>query len=137
MSLSKKLDKIIKNSSAILPVSTDRGIIVGRSLIESQGFVKNIYLDNRIVYTGINLNLVAIKIANLLTKNYVKRCDELYRADQEYGKWFNDSQILRSQFEKAHKNQDYERADILWARYITSRDRTIISKSRAETLAKF
>jgi hypothetical protein len=60
--------------------------------------------------------------------------DLLHRADQEYGRWFVDSQMLRSQHQKAIHTQDYDRADMLWARYCESRDRTIIAKNQAERL---
>jgi hypothetical protein len=136
MTLSKKLEKLIKSSPEILPVKTEYGILVGTVLIESQGFVKNLYKKDALVYKEIHLNAVAIKIANLLAKGQQLNCDELYRADQEYGKWFNDSQILRTQYERAKQKQDHDRADMLWARYIESRDRTILSKTRAEALIK-
>jgi hypothetical protein len=60
--------------------------------------------------------------------------DVLYRADQEYGKWFVDSQMLRTQHQKAIHTQDYDRADMLWARYSESRDRTVTAKRQAECL---
>ena len=60
--------------------------------------------------------------------------DLLYRADQEYGRWFVDNQLLRAQHQKALHNQDYDRADMLWARYSESRDRTITAKKSAERL---
>ena len=137
MSLSKKLDKLIKSSPDILPVKTPEGILVGTVLIESQGFVKNIYKKGKLVYKDVNLNLVAVKLANLLARSNTLRCDDIYRADQEYGKWFSDSQILRAQYERAIKNQNFDRADMLWARYVESRDRTILAKNRAEALTKF
>jgi hypothetical protein len=136
MSLSKKLEKLIKNSPEILPVKTEAGILVGSVLIESQGFIKNLHKKGKLIYSNIHLNAVAIKMANLLAKGNLIRCEELYRADQEYGKWFNDSQILRTQYERARQKQDHDRADMLWARYIESRDRTVISKNRAEALTK-
>ena len=60
--------------------------------------------------------------------------DVLYRADQEYGRWFVDSQMLRAQHQKAIHIQDYDRADVLWARYSESRDRTVTAKNQAERL---
>jgi len=60
--------------------------------------------------------------------------DLLYRADQEYGKWFVDSQMLRAQHQKAIHTRDYDRADMLWARYSESRDRTVTAKRQAECL---
>jgi hypothetical protein len=136
MTLSKKLEKLIKSSPEILPVKTEQGILVGSVLIENQGFVKNLYKKDKLIYEGIHLNAAAIKMANLLAKGQQLRCDEIYRADQEYGKWFNDSQILRTQYERARKKQDHDRADMLWARYVESRERTIIAKDRAEALIK-
>jgi hypothetical protein len=136
MSLSKKLDKLIKSSLDILPVRIDAGILVGNVLIESQGFIKNIYKKEKLIYSNINLNLVAIKLANLLAKGNSLRCDQIYSADQVYGKWLNDSQLLRAQHERAKKKQDFERADVLWAKYVESRDRTILAKTRAEALTK-
>jgi hypothetical protein len=136
MTLSKKLEKLIKSSPEILPVKTEQGILVGTVLIVSQGFNKDLYKKGKLMYSGINLNAVAIKMANLLAKNLILNCDKLYQLDQEYGKWFTDSQMMRSAYEKAVKKQDHDRADVLWARYIESRERTMSCKIRAEALAK-
>jgi len=136
MTLSKKLEKLIKSSPEILPVKTEQGILVGTVLIVSQGFNKDLYKKGKLMYSGINLNAVAIKMANLLAKNLILNCDKLYQLDQEYGKWFTDSQMMRSAYEKAVKKKDHDRADVLWARYIESRERTMSCKIRAEALAK-
>jgi len=136
--LSKKLEKLIKSSPEILPVKTEQGILVGRVLIQSEGPIKNLCVKDQLVYKGIHLNATAIKIANLLSRgNQTVRCEAIFRADQEYGKWFIDSQLLRNQYEKAKKSKDFERADTLWARYVESRDRTILAKKTVETLTKF
>ncbi len=138
--LSNRLEQIVRKelSQNIIPVKTEQGILVGDVLITSQEHIKNIYKDNELIYKEIHLNLVAIKIANLLAFRKTSiTTDALYKADQEYGRWFVDSQMLRSQYQKAISNQDYERADMLWARYQESRDRTIISKNQAESLTKF
>ena len=133
--LSKKLEKLIRSSQEILPVKTDNGILVGDILIASQGPTKHIYKQNNLIYKEIHLNSAAITIANLLAQRKESiKIDAIYRADQEYGKWFVDSQLLRAQYEKSMHNQDYNRADMLWARYIESRDRTISAKNRAESL---
>jgi len=136
MTLSKKLEKLIKSSPEILPVKTEQGILVGTVLIVNQGFVKDLYRKDKLLYREVHLNAVAIKLANLLAKGQHVRCDELYRADQEYGKWFNDSQLLRTQYERARQKQDHDRADTLWAKYVESRERTILAKNRAEALIK-
>ena len=137
--ISKRLEQIVKRelSSNIIPVKTDAGILVGDILITSEGSIKNVWKDNELLYKEIHLNSIAIKIANLLAFRVGQiTIDTLYKADQEYGKWFVDSQLLRAQYQKAISNQDFERADMLWARYVESRDRTAQAKQRAESLIK-
>lgn len=133
--LSRKLERLIRSSQEILPVKTEQGILVGDILIASKGPSKYIYHKDQLLYSEIYLNAAAITMANLLARRQSTiKIDEIYKADQEYGKWFVDSQLLRAQYEKASANQDYDRADMLWARYIESRDRTISAKKRTEAL---
>ena len=137
--ISKRLEQIIRKelSTTIIPVKTKEGILVGDVLIVTEGTIKNIYKHSELLYKEIHLNSVAIKIANLLAfRKGLLVIDNLYRADQDYGRWFVDSQMLRTQYQKAVNSQDYDRADILWARYIESRDRTITAKNHAECLAQ-
>ncbi len=137
--LSKRLEQIVKKelSKNIIPVKTEKGILVGEILIVNEGSIKSLYRNNELIYKEIHLNAIAIKIANILAfKKQNIFADTLYRADQEYGRWFVDSQMLRAQYQKALSNQDYNRADMLWARYQESRDRTITAKNRAESLIK-
>ena len=137
--LSKRLEQIVRKelSTNVIPVKTQSGILVGEILIVSSGSIKSLYRNDELLYNEIHLNAIAIKIANLLAfrKNSIF-ADSLYNADQEYGRWFVDSQMLRAQYQKALSNQDYDRADMLWARYQESRDRTILAKTRAESLIK-
>lgn len=137
--ISKRLEQIVRKelSKTIIPVKTKEGILVGDVLIVGEGSIKNIYKNNDLIYKEIHLNSVAIKIANLLAfrQSYII-IEELYYTDQEYGKWFVDSQLLRAMYQKAANNQDFDRADILWARYIESRNRTENAKHKAESLAK-
>ncbi len=137
--LSKRLEQIVKKelSKNVIPVKTDKGILVGEILIVSHGSIKSLYRNEEMLYNEIHLNSVAIKIANILAfRKSSIFADSLYKADQEYGRWFIDSQVLRAQYQKAISNQDFDRADMLWARYQESRDRTSIAKSRAESLIK-
>jgi hypothetical protein len=137
--ISKRLEQIIRKelSTTIIPVKTKEGILVGDVLIVTEGTIKNIYKHSELLYKEIHLNSVAIKIANLLAfRKGLLVIDNLYKADQDYGRWFVDSQMLRTQYQKAVNSQDYDRADILWARYIESRDRTITAKNHAECLAQ-
>lgn len=137
--LSKRLEQIVKKelSKNIIPVKTENGILVGEILIVSEGSIKTLYRSDEMLYNEIHLNSIAIKIANLLAfRKSSIFADALYKADQEYGRWFVDSQMLRAQYQKALSNQDFDRADMLWARYQESRDRTTVAKSRAESLIK-
>lgn len=134
--LSKKLEKLIRDSKELIPVKSKDGILVGDVLIVSNGPIKDLYQRNELVYKEVHLNTVAIKLANMLALRQTSvQADEIYRADQAYGKWFVDSQVLRTQYQNAAKKQEYERADMLWARYCESRDRTITAKDRAQRLA--
>ena len=136
--LSKRLEQIIRKelSTTIIPVKVSEGILVGDVLITSQDHLKNIYRNDRLLYKEIHLNSIAIKIANMLAlKKSTITIEELYKADQDYGKWFTDSQVLRTQYQKSINNKDFERADYLWAKYQESRDKTMSYKKRAERLA--
>lgn len=133
--LEQTLNYVIQKNP-ILPVKTAEGILVGDVLIISEGTVKHISQHGEIKYKEVSLNCVAIALANLLAKhNSSILMDRIYAADQEYGRWFVDSQMLRAQYQKALNNNDYERADMFWARYKESKIRTISAKNRAETLA--
>ena len=137
--ISKRLEQIIRKelSTTIIPVKTKEGILVGDILIVTDGSIKNIYKHSELLYKEIHLNSVAIKIANLLAfRKGLLVTDNLYRADQDYGRWFVDSQMLRTQYQRAVNSQDYDRADMLWARYIESRDRATTAKNHAECLAQ-
>jgi hypothetical protein len=137
--ISQRLEHIVRKEllQNPIPVRTTEGILVGDVLIQSQGHIKNLLRNDKILYKEIHLNAVAIKIANLLALGHgLLIVDRLYHADQDYGRWFVDSQMLRSQYQKAKDSGDYDRADILWARYSESRDRTIAAKNLADSLTK-
>ena len=135
--ISRRLEQIVRKelSKNIIPVKTPDGILVGDILITNQDNLKFLYRKSQLIYAEIHLNSVAIKMANILALRHSHvSADMLYRADQEYGRWFVDSQMLRAQHQKAIHTQDYDRADVLWARYCESRDRTVTAKNQAERL---
>jgi hypothetical protein len=138
--ISRRLEQIVRKelSKNIIPVKTAEGILVGDVLITNQDNLKFLYRKSQVLYAEIHLNSVAIKMANILALRHSHiSVDLLYRADQEYGKWFVDSQLLRAQHQKALHSQEYDRADMLWARYSESRDRTVSAKKQAERLLQF
>lgn len=138
--ISRRLEQIVRKelSKNIIPVKTPEGILVGDILITNRLNLKFLHRNQQLLYSEIHLNSIAIKIANILAlrRNSIT-AETLWRADQEYGKWFVDSQLLRAQHQKAIHNQDYDRADMLWARYSESRDRTISAKKQTERLLQF
>lgn len=142
--ISKRFEQLISSSqkklvdsNKIMPVKTEAGILVGDVLIVSDGCTKHLWKNHRLVYENVSLNDVAIRLANLLAKN-VKHtlCLTIYQADQEYGKWFADCQFLKYYYHKALQAKDYERVDILQARYQESKARAEIAKSAALRLVQ-
>jgi hypothetical protein len=137
--ISKRFEQTLSSiiqKNPILPVKVAEGILVGDVLIINEGTVKHLKQSGEIKYKEISLNCAAIRIANLLARrSSAILADQIYTADQEYGRWFVDSQLLRSQYQKAINNQDNERADMLWAKYCESRDRAVLAKKRTESLA--
>jgi hypothetical protein len=138
-SLSQRLEQTLQSAiknNPILPVKTADGILVGDIKIVSDGTIKHLIRANETVYSNIYLNAVAICLANILARRKIDiRADAVYRADQEYGKWYEDSQMLRARYQQAVNSQDHDRADIMWARYCESRDRAILAKNHAQSLA--
>lgn len=137
--ITKKLEQVVRQAIAkapIVPVKTDNGILVGSVLIQSHGSLKNLWKNNQLIFPGINLNAAAIKIANELAKHgTTQKAVELYKLDQEYGRWLTDSQVFYSNHIKAKHKLQHDRADTLWARYCESRDRCQNVKRRVERLS--
>lgn len=137
--LSKKFEQIIKKElqSTVIPIKTNEGILLGDVLITSDGSLKNIIKNNRLQYSNIYLNSVAIKIAKLLINaSQSIQADKLYSLDQEYGKWLTDSLLLKAQYERAKNKGDTDKADMFLSRYQESRDRTLSAKIRVDNLAR-
>jgi hypothetical protein len=137
--ISRRLEQIVRRelSRTLIPVKIAEGILVGDVLITNQDNLKFLYSNNQLIYSEIHLNAIAIKMANILALRHSHiSVDLLYQADREYGKWFVDSQLLRAQHQKAVHSKDYDRADMLWARYCESRDRTFTAKNQAERLLR-
>jgi len=136
----RQLDRVVSKelSQHIIPVKTDKGILVGNILIVSEGAIKHLYKTNELLYNNISLNAVAIKMANILARNRNSLVvDKIYRYDQEYSKWYIDSQNLLKSYYSAKKSKDFDRADMLWARYCEIRDLAITAKDLATSLTLF
>jgi hypothetical protein len=140
--ISRRFEEFIRSENRklaereqILPVKTDQGIRVGDVLIKNRDNLKTVIRGDTI-YKDIFLNSAAVKIANLLAlKKSHLRIDELYRADQDYGKWFVESQELLQIHRRLKTSKDYERADVIWAKYQESRDRAESAKIKVDRLS--
>jgi hypothetical protein len=140
--ISRRFEEFIRSENRklaerelIIPVKTQQGICVGDVLIENHENLKTV-IKGDTVYRDIFLNSAAVKIANLLAlKKSILRIDELYRADQDYGKWFVESQELLQIHRKLRTAKDYERADVIWAKYQESRDRAESAKIKVDRLS--
>ena len=138
--ISKRLEQFIttaqRKMDSVLPVKTAEGILVGDVLIRSEANFKHLIQNGTMIYDYVFLNAVAIKLANVLAKHGDQGyCDKLYKLDQDYGKWYVDSQQLRARYQQALNKDDEDRAEMFYARYDQSRERMIVAKERATELA--
>ena len=138
--ISKRLEHFVtstqKKLNLVMPIKTEEGILVGDVLIRSEDNFKHLEQRGSLVYDYVYLNAVAIKLANVLANHGdVGYCDKLYKLDQDYGKWYVDSQQLRARYQQALNNNDEEKASMFYARYDQSRERMMTAKKRASELA--
>jgi hypothetical protein len=141
--LQKRLDQVISNvqrklikNNEIIPVKIAGGIQVGNVSIINNGSNKDLYRHNQLMYQGIYLNKIAVKIANLMAINYTRhhaQIDKLYAADQQFGAALEDYQIFRAKYQST---TDDGRAQILLARLCYSKDRVNYYKNQALRLAQ-
>lgn len=140
-SLSKRLSNVINSThkklienNRILPIEVPEGILVGNVLIICDDSVKHLVKDGQIIYKNIHLNKAAIAIANLIATNNRFKANQIYEADQEYSKWFMDSQMLKSRYHQAENELNFQLSEIFLARYIESRDKALAAKKRVNAL---
>lgn len=143
--VSKRFEQIVVSTQrrfldqgTILPVKTDKGILVGSALITCHGSYKNIYKHDDLIFENICLNRVAIRLANLVawnTSNY--KMQEIYQADRDYNKLYIDSTVYLSGYHSALKHQDNFKAEVLWTRYCECKTKSKYAREKAERLASF
>lgn len=134
-----KLERVVKQElrKQLIPVKTNDGVLVGNVLIKSEANVKHLIVDEHPIFENISLNCVAIKLANMLAlKHDFIAMQQLYRIDQEYGKWYTDCQLLMHSHRNAVKSSDDVKADVLIARYRESKSKAVSAKEIAERLSK-
>lgn len=140
--ISRRFEEFIRSENKklaarglILPIKIEQGIQVGDVLIQNHRNLKTV-IKGDITYKDIFLNSAAVKIANLLAlrKSYHK-IDELYQADQIYGKWFVESQDLLHIHRKLRNLGDHDRADVIWAKYQESKSKAELAKIKIDRLS--
>jgi hypothetical protein len=143
--LQNKLDSVINRvqkklieQKILIPVKIDGGIQIGNVSIINRDTFKDLYQNTELIYKGISLNKVAIKMANLLAISPMHsqlEIKELYRADQQFGQALEDYQIFRIRFRQLTESNNNNKADIMLARLCYSKDRANYYKNQALRLA--
>jgi hypothetical protein len=119
----------------LLPQKTPQGILVGDVLITITGNLKTVE-SRRALLPDIYLNAAAIKIANLLAlKKSMAQIQDIYRADQIYGKWFVESQNLMAMHQNLIAKKNYDKADIIWNKYQESKIKAKIARDKVIELS--
>lgn len=140
--IQQQLDQILQNtqrklieSQQLMPVRTHEGILVGSVKIISRDTLKDLWQFDHMIYEGVFLNKAAIKLANLLaiSKKPTISTDSLYRLDQEYGKFYVESQLMSVRVQQAKNSKNYDKSDIYLARYIQAKDQA--ERAKRQVLA--
>jgi len=142
--INQQLDHVIKRvnqklfkAECIIPVKTDDGILVGNILIVSRDSFKDLYRNNELLYKGIALNKIAIKVANLAAIDYMKyhsRIEEMIRIDTKFGQSLEDYQQFKTRYFAARTNNDQFKIDLYGARMTYAKDSCKYWKKQADTL---
>lgn len=139
--ISKRFEKLLssyfrkQDTPYFLPRKTKDGILIGDVLISSRGTLKDIIQDNEIIYKNISLNEAAIAIATAVAlKNQSAKTNEIFLADQSYGKWLDDWVLMKEQIKRARQKKDYLRVDILESRLVDCRLRADHAKKTTLSL---
>jgi|TARA_B110000285_G_scaffold48382_1_gene54736 hypothetical protein len=143
--ISKRFEQLVTKTyrefleqGTILPSKSEKGIHVGDVLIQSDGPFKNILKRDKLIYKDISLNVIAIRIANLLAWNEDKALqDSLFAADLLYSRYYTDSNIFLDRYHRACNSCDEVKAEVMWCRYEDAKYKAINAKSEAERLAAF
>jgi hypothetical protein len=142
--LRKKLDTVISNvqtklikSGQPMPVKIENGIQIGKIRVINRGSFKDIYDNDQLMYEGIHLNKIAIKIANFAAVSFYKNQLEiakLYEADRSFGHALSDYLMFREKYQASLLKSDDVRSDIFMARMCYSKDKAEYYKKQALSL---
>lgn len=136
--LQQKLDRVIANvhgnllkKNIVVPRYEKGRILVGDVSIVQNGATKNILQNDRLVYEGVFLNKVAIHLANALAvrKNPSIGNDFIYRQDQSYGLYMQETLFFDSKYKQALEKKRFDRADIYYARWQHAKEKAVSAKN--------
>ena len=135
--LQQRLDSVIVNvhsdllkRNIIVPTYEKGRILVGDVSIIQNGSVKDIVMNDCIIYKDVSLNKVAIRLANgLAIKRFVMPDHEhIYNQDQHYGVYLQETLFFNSKYKKALEKRQFDKADIFFARWQHAREKTMVTK---------
>ena len=144
--LQKQLDHVISKvhrdllkQQVIVPQYQKGKIIVGSVSIVSNEANKDIVKDNKIVYASVALNKTAIVLANMLAVlgKTTHQTDALYRADQQYAVYMQETLFFKSKYKNAIAKKKYDQADIFFARYEHAKEKANGHKNYVLTLIAY
>lgn len=144
--LQKQLDHVISKvhrdllkQQVIVPQYQKGKIIVGSVSIVSNEANKDIVKDNKIVYASVALNKTAIVLANMLAVlgKTTHETDALYRADQQYAVYMQETLFFKSKYKNAIEKKKYDQADIFFARYEHAKEKANGHKNYVLTLIAY
>jgi hypothetical protein len=146
INLQQRLDHVISkvhrellDKQVLVPVYEKGKIIVGSVWIVSNEASKDIVKDNKLVYTSVALNKTAIALANMLAivGKTTHQTDMLYRADQQYAVYMQETLFFKSKYKNAMANKKYDQADIFFARYEHAKEKANSHKNYVLTLIAY
>jgi hypothetical protein len=144
--LQQRLDHVISkvhrellDKQVLVPQYEKGKIIVGSVWIVSNEASKDIVKDNRLIYTSVALNKTAIALANMLAivGKTTHQTDMLYRADQQYAVYMQETLFFKSKYKNAMEKKKYDQADIFFARYEHAKEKATSYKNYVLTLIAY
>lgn len=144
--LQQRLDSVIANvhsdllkKKIIVPAYEKGKIVLGDVSIVQNGSTKDILKNEELVYSEVSLNKVAIWLANSLAilKRVSPRQDQIYKQDQTYGFYMQETLFFNSKYKQALEKHQYDKADIFFARMQHAKEKAMVTKRHVLSLIAY
>ena len=144
--LQQRLDSVIANvhndllkQRIVVPAYEKGRILLGDVSIVQNGSAKDILRNDALVYAGISLNKVAVWLANSLAilKRTSPRQDLIYKQDQTYGVYMQETLFFNSKYKQALEKHQYDKADIYFARMQHAKEKAMVTKRHVLSLIAY